>query len=127
MLPFRMPTKSWTIKEIHFKRCKNGNKKKQFVYVLKLIPFLLDEKNWTEKEEAIVGRHFARLQGLLEEGKLILAGKTDGLDEKTFGIVIFEADSEEEAIFIMKNDPAVAEGIMKAELFPYRVALIKDH
>ena len=101
------------------------NNKKQFIYVLKLIPALLDEKNWTEKEEAIVGRHFEKLQGLLEEGKLILAGKTDGLDEKTFGIVILEVDSEEEARSIMENDPTVAEGIMKAELFPYRVALMK--
>lgn len=84
------------------------------------------EENWTAGEEAIVERHFIKLQELLKEGKLILAGKTDGLDEKTFGIVIFEADSEDEAIHIMNDDPAVAEGIMKAELFPYRVALMKD-
>lgn len=48
------------------------------------------------------------------------------MDKKTFGIVIFEADSEEKAKFIMNNDPSVAEGIMKAELFPYRVALMRD-
>ncbi|NLL89375.1 MAG: hypothetical protein GX228_10760 [Firmicutes bacterium] len=40
-----------------------------------------------------------------------------------FGVVIFEADSEEEARFLMETDPAVEEGIMTAELFPYRVAL----
>jgi uncharacterized protein len=102
------------------------NMKKQFIYVLKLIRPLLDEKNWTAKEETIVGRHFEKLQQLLKEGKLILAGKTDGLNEKTFGIVILEADSEAEAKAIMENDPAVAEGIMKAELFPYRVALMKE-
>lgn len=101
------------------------NERKQYIYVLKLIPALLNEKNWTAKEEAITDRHFAKLQGLLKDGKLVLAGKTDGLDERTFGIVIFEADSEEEAKQVMKDDPAVAEGIMRAELFPYRVALIK--
>lgn len=100
-------------------------REKQYVYILKLIPQLIHEENWTEKEEAIVERHFIKLQGLLAEGKLILAGKTEGLDEKTFDIVIFKADSEEEAQSIMKNDPAVAEGIMTAELFPYRVALMK--
>jgi uncharacterized protein YciI len=99
------------------------NLKQQFIYILKLIPALLDEKNWMAKEEAIVARHFAKLKGLLEEGKLILAGKTVGLDERTFGVVIFEADSEEEARFLMETDPAVEEGIMTAELFPYRVAL----
>lgn len=102
------------------------NNKKQFIYVLKLIPPLLKEENWTEKEQEIVGRHFKKLQGLLKEGKLILAGKTDGLDEKTFGIVILEVDSEKEAKLIMESDPAVAEGIMKAELYPYTVALMKQ-
>jgi uncharacterized protein YciI len=101
------------------------NSKKQFIYVLKLIPELYDVNNWTDREEKIVHRHFRELQELLKEGKLILAGKTEGNDEKTFGIVILETDSEEEALAIMKSDPEVAEGIMKAELFPYRVALMK--
>lgn len=100
--------------------------KKQFIYVLKLIPKLLEETNWTEKEEDIVNRHFNELKKLLSEGKLILAGRTLNMDEKTFGIVILEVDSEKEAENIMKNDPAVAEGIMTAELFPYRVALINN-
>jgi uncharacterized protein YciI len=47
------------------------------------------------------------------------------MDEKTFGIVIIEVESEEEALNIMNNDPAVSEGVMTAELFPYRVALIR--
>lgn len=101
------------------------NKKKQFIYVLKLIPSLLNEKNWTEREEEIVARHFACLKELLKEGKLVLAGKTAGLVEKTFGIVILEVESEEEALDIMENDPAVLEGIMKAELFPYNIALMR--
>ena len=102
-----------------------AKEKKQFIYVLKLIPSLLNENNWTEREEKIVDRHFAKLQVLLREGKLILAGKTMGIDEKTFGIVILETESEEEALTIMGNDPSVAEGIMKAELFPYTIAFIR--
>ena len=47
------------------------------------------------------------------------------MDEKRFGIVILEVESEEEAQYIVKNDPAVAEQVMTAELFPYKVALIK--
>jgi uncharacterized protein YciI len=104
-----------------------ANDKKQFIYVLKLIPSLLNEDNWTEREEKIVDKHFAKLQVLLAEGKLVLAGKTLGIDEKTFGIVILEVESEEEALTIMENDPAVAEGIMKAELFPYKIALFREN
>lgn len=62
--------------------------------VVKLIPSLLNVNNWTEKEEKIIDRHFAKLQELLVEGKLILAGKTLGIDEKTFGIVILEVESQ---------------------------------
>ena len=100
--------------------------KKQFIYVLKLIPTLLNESNWTEKHEEIVSIHFNVLQELQKDGKLILAGRTLTMDEKTFGIVILEVESEKEARSIMKNDPAVSEGIMTAELFPYKVALIKE-
>lgn len=46
------------------------------------------------------------------------------MDSKGFGIVILEVNSEEEAIELMVNDPAVKEGIMEATLFPFRVALI---
>ena len=97
----------------------------QFLYVLKLIPQLLAPENWTPKDEEIVGEHFNHLKKLLAEGKLILAGKTEGLDEKTFGIVVFEAETNEEAQAMMLGDPAVAKGVMRAELFPYRVALMR--
>ena len=100
-----------------------GEGNKQFIYVLKLKPGLLN--NFTDREEEIVDRHFNKLQELLKEGKLVLAGRTLNMDEKTFGIVIIDVPSEEEAKNIMENDPAVKEGVMTAELFPYRVALIK--
>ena len=100
--------------------------KLQFLYQLKLIPSLLNEQNWTEKENAIVQHHFEVLQKLQQEGTLLLAGRTLNMDPTGFGLMILEVDSEEEAITLMKNDPAVKEGIMEATLFPYRVALIKD-
>ena len=100
--------------------------RQQYLYVLRPVERLLVAEHWTEKEAAITGRHFARLEGMLAQGRLILAGKTEGLDESTFGIVIFEADSPEEAIEIMNSDPGVAEGIMTAQLFPYRVALSRS-
>jgi uncharacterized protein YciI len=98
---------------------------KQYIYILKLIPRLLKEVNWNEADNAIVGRHFAHLQSLLAEGQLILAGKTEGLDEKTFGIVIFEAEDYDSAQKQMRLDPAIQEGVMTGELYPYTVALMR--
>ena|SRR5215212_8834824 len=102
------------------------DEKKQFIFVLKLAPRLLNEKNWTEQDKAIVGRHFRRLQQLLKEGKVILAGKTlDDTDPSQFGVVILEMGSEEEARKIMEEDEAVKEKIMTAQFFSFRVALIR--
>ena len=100
--------------------------KLQFLYQLKLIPTLLDESNWTDKENNIVQHHFEVLQSWQQQGKLILAGRTLIMDSFGFGIVILEVDSEEESTSLMESDPAIKEGIMTATLFPYRVALIKN-
>lgn len=108
-------------------RAQEAGKKeqKQFIYVLKLTPRLLDEKSWTEQDNQIVGRHFRRLQRLHKEGRVLLAGRTLNSDPTQFGVVVFEAASEEEARAFMEADDAVKEKIMTAQLFPFRVALIK--
>lgn len=99
---------------------------KQFIYVLKLTPRLLDEKNWTEQDNQIVGRHFRRLQQLHREGRLLLAGRTlNESDPSQFGVVIFEAADRDEARKLMEADDAVKEKLMTAQLFPFSVALIK--
>jgi uncharacterized protein YciI len=60
---------------------------------------------------------------LLTEGKLIMAGpETTG----KFGLCVIETGSEQEARHIMENDPAVKSGIVSAELYPYRVSLIRS-
>lgn len=97
----------------------------QYLYRLQLKPLLLDETNWTERENDIVNRHFNRLKKLTEEGTVLLAGRTLNNDETQFGIVILEVESEDGARRIMVEDPAISEGIMEGELFPYHVALMR--
>ena len=102
------------------------SEQKQFIYVLKLTPRLLNEKSWTKQDKATVGRHFRRLQQLHREGRVLLAGRTlNESDPSQFGVVIFEAATEEEARALMEADDAVKEKIMTAQLFPFSVALIK--
>lgn len=74
------------------------------------------------EEEAIVGAHFRYLQALLAEGKLIMAAPAA---DYSFGLTIFEADSEEAARGIMEGDPAVQHGVMTAELIPIKIALLR--
>ena len=55
---------------------------------------------------------------------VLLAGRTLNTDPSSFGIVILTADTEQEARRIMHNDPAVKARVMRAELYPYRIALL---
>lgn len=98
-------------------------KPKQFVYVLRLVPRLHDDKAWTDADKQAVSVHFGHLKAATAEGKIILAGRTLEPGDKTFGLVIFEAADETTARAFMTSDPAVAKGIMTAELHPYSVAL----
>ena len=98
-------------------------KPKQFIYVLRLVPRLYDDKNWTNEDEMALSRHFARFKHAIETGELILAGRTREPGDKTFGIAIFEANDETAARKFMESDPAVVAGLMTAELHPFGVAL----
>jgi len=95
----------------------------EYIYRLELIERLKKDENWTDEDNRIVNEHFDYLKNLLSQNRLILAGRTT--NENKFGIVIFEAETNENAQDIMNNDPAVLNGIMTSELFPYRVALIR--
>jgi uncharacterized protein YciI len=98
-------------------------KPKQFIYVLRLVPRLYDDKNWTKEDEMALSRHFARFKHAIETGELILAGRTSEPGDKTFGIAIFEAKDELAARKFMESDPAVVAGLMTAELHPFSIAL----
>lgn len=74
----------------------------------------------TPTEEAVLSRHFEHLRQQTEAGVVLLAGPC--MDE-TFGIVVFRAASPQDAEAFMKNDPAVQERVMAAELHPFRVSL----
>ncbi len=92
-----------------------------FAYVLRLVrPRAFGRLS--PKEEAIIDEHFDYLKKRLAEKKLILAGPC--LDGE-FGLVIFRAASKEEAENFMKNDPAVKNQTMNAELHHFRVSLIE--
>ena len=95
----------------------------EFIYVLRLVPRLYDDKNWTKEDNEVLERHFARFQEAIKSGQLILAGRTKEPGDKTFGIAIFRASDEADARAFMEADPAVSGGLMTAELHPFAVAL----
>ena len=95
----------------------------QWIYVLKVTRLEMLTECATPQEDEIVGQHFAYLKDLTDKGVMILMGRTQNKDESTFGIAIFEAENEQAARAIMENDLAVSGGMMRATLYPYKVAL----
>jgi uncharacterized protein YciI len=88
----------------------DGKKRKQFIYVLGLVPRLHSDANWTKDDKAALDRHVARFKHAIETGELILAGRTIEPGDKTFGVAIFEATDAAAARAFMESDPAVVAG-----------------
>ena len=98
----------------------------QFIYVFEPVrPGLItDPDAWTEEDTRMGSEHFAYLQKATQDGIVILAGRS--LDGEGPAVVIFEADSEEEARTFMEADPFVARGLMRARVHPFRAALVRS-
>ncbi|MCC6650279.1 MAG: hypothetical protein IT348_03925 [Candidatus Eisenbacteria bacterium] len=97
--------------------------RKQFLYRIQPTrPAMLIEGP-TAEEARLVGEHYDHLERLLGEGIVLMAGRTLNSDTSAFGIVVFTADTPQQAMEIVNEDPAVKHGIMHAELYPYRVSL----
>lgn len=95
----------------------------EFIYKTVLIDRLFFEENWTEEDERITSEHFQFLLDLKDKNQLVLAGKTQGLDLSTYGIVIFKANNYTEALKVMNQDPAIKNGIMTGTLHEYSLAI----
>ena len=95
---------------------------KIYIYKLNLIDRLLTKEQWTEKDNAILERHIAHFDRMMKEGTLLLAGKTEGLDETTYGLCLFMANNYNDAVTIMECDPAISEGIMTGCLHEYSLS-----
>lgn len=77
----------------------------------------------TEEEKAVWSAHAARLDRLLADGVLILAGPT--LGPVNTGIAVFEAEDEQAARAIMEADPIAVTGLARLELRPFRAAYLR--
>lgn len=77
----------------------------------------------TDAERATFAEHRDYLERLHDAGALILAGPTLGTINT--GVTIFEAADEDAATAIMEADPAIAGGIMRGDLRPFRATFLR--
>jgi len=77
----------------------------------------------TEEESRIVAEHFAHLQKLCAEGKLVLAGPSHVAVGDTLGVAVYDLEDEAEVRALVAADPAIANGVMTAEVRPLRISV----
>ena len=94
----------------------------QWLYVLRPTRPEMLVSGPTPEEAATIGRHAAHCDALGQQGVMIMVGRTQTSTPDTIGLAVFLAEDEAAARAVMQRDPAVAEGAMSAELFPYRIA-----
>lgn len=97
----------------------------RFIYLLRLVERLHTEAGWTKDDEVIIGRHFQHLKAATEQGQAIVVGRTLEPGDRTFGLVIFEAENAAAAQAFAECDPAVISGIMTVEVRPFALVLIR--
>lgn len=77
----------------------------------------------TETEQQVMEDHFAYLDRLTRQGKVLLAGPNF---DPVFGMVILKADTESEAREIMDAEPSVLAGVHTYEMHPMHVSLLAE-
>ena len=111
-----------------------GNKQKieAYVVLLRLRHDLFlrwkESGKWPDDKEANAalaahGKYWATQLG---EGRAILAGGMDGDYWDNVALIVFEAESEEQAQKIVKADPAVRAFIFQAQVRPFGVSFITN-
>jgi uncharacterized protein YciI len=93
-----------------------------FLYTLRTTRLSMLTDGPSPAEQQVLAEHSQYLSALAEQGQALMFGRTANKDERTFGIVVFRAATPQAAEEVMAADPAVRSGIMKAELFPFRLA-----
>ncbi len=100
-----------------------------YIYQVQLSPKYQQAENRDDQYSNIISAHFSYLKCKLDDGVLLLAGRTALSEDnpENFGISIFRAENEKAAQEFTLNDPAIRKGIMQAKIFPYNLALINKN
>jgi len=72
-----------------------------------------------EKRDAMFVGHFANMNRLAKEGKLILAGPFGDNAQGWRGLFLFAVPTVEEARALTATDPVIVNGEMVAEFYPW--------
>jgi uncharacterized protein YciI len=75
----------------------------------------------TQAEAEAIAAHLGYVQRLLEQGVLLMAGRSQVLEREAFALMLLQADTETQARALMQADPAVAQGVLSGDLHPFQI------
>jgi uncharacterized protein YndB with AHSA1/START domain/uncharacterized protein YciI len=99
-----------------------SKKQHYFVRLLGTRPGWPDDM--TPQEETIMGEHFDYLKDLIASKHVVMAGP---VLNPSFGLIVLQVDSGDEALKIMENEPSVKKGVHNFEMQPMVMSLLMDH
>jgi uncharacterized protein YciI len=77
----------------------------------------------TDEERRVFEQHGEWLEARYAEGRVRFAGRCyDG----PFGLVVLEAEDEQQARQMMERDPSVRAGVQSAELYPFKTFISRE-
>jgi uncharacterized protein len=93
-------------------------------FVYKLIPPRPTfDRDMSESEQAIMGRHVAYWQPLVERGTAMVFGPVSD-PAGTWGLAVVAAETTEQVRALGDGDPAVASGLARFEVCPMPGAIV---
>jgi uncharacterized protein YciI len=95
-----------------------------YFYVIQAVrpEMVVDSTAW---EEEVVTNHFYYLKEQTENGVFCIVGRTQNTDYSTMGIGVLRANSAEAAWQIGENDPAVIHRVMRLDVLPFSITMVK--
>lgn len=91
-----------------------------YLYLLHPTRTDMQHSGLNDHEAECISQHTCYLDDLCLAGKVTLFGRTTH-DDRVFSMVLVNTGIEDEARRIMLADPVVAGGVMRGELFPFRI------
>jgi uncharacterized protein YciI len=99
---------------------------KLYIYDLILKPEYHDESAWDDRVRDTINQHSEFLKRGIHHGRVMFAGLTETPPKDNHGLVLFEADNQDDAEEFMQSDPAIANGVMMGRAFPFKLLKVAD-
>lgn len=97
-----------------------------YIYRLTLMPAYHDYSGWDEKAQGAVQEHAQYLKRGVDDGTVLIIGRTDEDLKDNYGLVVLKAPDLEAARAFMAQDPAVSQGIMTARVDAFKLLMVAD-